>query len=366
MKIHIINKLYFIFLFLIIFIANDTNKKDLSKQCDTNDIYNFINIHKYKSTHCFNNGPINNFINTYDKNNVYCIKCLKKKNKKNSNCKKCNITLILNDLKIFSPHETLDEIIKNNKSISRYGDGEFSLIFGKSIGYQRSNKNLARKLYKVLKSEEEGLLIGIPNTLNPKFLNNLIAFAKNYWKKWIVKNKFKILLLNKNKIYYSSFISRFYIDYKDKSGIKEYIKKLKKIWEQKDVLIIEGDKSRLGVGNDLFDNMKSIQRIICPSINAFRIYNKILDTALKVEKNKLILIALGPTASILAYDLYMAGYQAIDIGHVDIEYEWYLRNTSRKIKIEGKFVNEVKNGKRIINEVKDKKYYTQIIAKILN
>ena len=31
--------------------------------------------------------------------------------------------------------------------------------------------------------------------------------------------------------------------------------------------------------NDLFDNMKSIQRIICPYIIVFEVYNKILDTA---------------------------------------------------------------------------------------
>ena len=60
------------------------------------------------------------------------------------------------------------------------------------------------------------------------------------------------MLLNKEKIYYSTQISRFYIDYKDNSGVIKYIKKLKRIWEQKDILIIEGQYSRLGIGNDLF------------------------------------------------------------------------------------------------------------------
>ena len=136
--------------------------------------------------------------------------------------------------------------------------------------------------------------------------------------------------------------------------------------DKKDVLTTEDEKSRIGIGNDLFDNMKSISRIICPSVNAFKIYNKILNEILKIDKNKLILIALGPTATILAYDLYKNGYHAIDIGHVDIEYEWYLRNSTSKIKIEGKFVNEVKEGNMRIKKIKDKKYYNQIIKKILN
>ena len=55
-----------------------------------------------------------------------------------------------------------------------------------------------------------------------------------------------------------------------------------------------------------------------------------------MKKNKLILIALGPTATVLSYDLNKLGYQAIDIGHADIEYEWYLRKAKKKIPIKNK------------------------------
>ena len=144
----------------------------------------------------------------------------------------------------------------------------------------------------------------------------------------------------------------------------EYVKKMKKIWDKKDVVIIEGEQSRLGIGNDLFDNMKSIQRIICPSENAFEIYDKIYNEALKIDKDKLVLLALGPTATVLAYDLFKAGYQAIDIGHVDIEYEWFLRKATKKIKIESKYVTEVKEGRENIQEVKDEKYKNEIVARI--
>jgi len=132
----------------------------------------------------------------------------------------------------------------------------------------------------------------------------------------------------------------------------------------KDIVIIEGEQSRLGIGNDLFDNSRSIQRIICPSENAFELYDEIFNEALKIDKNKLILIALGPTATVLAYDLYKYGYQAIDIGHVDIEYEWYLRNATNKIKIENKYVNEAHNGNINIIDITDEKYSKQIIVTI--
>ena len=37
---------------------------------------------------------------------------------------------------------------------------------------------------------------------------------------------------------------------------------MKGIWEGRDIIFIEGEKSRLGVGNDLFDNAQSIHRIL--------------------------------------------------------------------------------------------------------
>ena len=78
--------------------------------------------------------------------------------------------------------------------------------------------------------------------------------------------------------------------------------------------------SRLGVGNDLLDNAKSIKRILGPSRQAFSKYDEILDEAKKLDKDVLILLALGPAATCLAYDLHKLGYQAVDIGHVDVEY----------------------------------------------
>ena len=86
---------------------------------------------------------------------------------------------------------------------------------------------------------------------------------------------------------------------------------------------------------------------------------------IKIKKNILILISLGPTATVLAYDLCKLGYQAIDVGHIDIEYEWFLKNASTKVVVENKFVNEVNNGENNFTKVKDKLYYKQIIKTIL-
>jgi hypothetical protein len=69
------------------------------------------------------------------------------------------------------------------------------------------------------------------------------------------------------------------------------------------------------------------------------------------------------TATVLARDLAHNGYQAIDLGHIDIEYEWMLRNATTKIAIPGKFTNEVQGGNQV-EEIKDEKYLSQIVARI--
>ena len=48
---------------------------------------------------------------------------------------------------------------------------------------------------------------------------------------------------------------------------------------------------------------------------------------------------------------------------MDIEYEWYLRKSDKKIKIENKFVCEAGFGEGV-GELNDEQYQDQIIAKV--
>lgn len=53
-----------------------------------------------------------------------------------------------------------------------------------------------------------------------------------------------------------------------------------------------------------------------------------------------------PDCHCLAYDLSKEGYRALDVGHVDTMYEWFLRKATKSIPIEGKIVfNEERNKK---------------------
>jgi glycosyltransferase family protein len=265
---------------------------------------------------------------------------------------------------VLSIDDTLDKIIKDKSSICRYGDGEFLVIIHNvDLPFQKFDPILRNRMIEILKSDFENILVGLP--IGYYSMENLTRKSKLTWTSHIVWTYPHLKkYFNLSKTYYNSSMTRPYVNYADKSVCRNYFEKLKSIWEGREILLIEGEKSRLGVGNDLFNQASKIERILAPSINAFSIYNKLLEEVLKHFKSKLILIALGPTATILAYDLAKSGYQALDIGNVDIEYEWYLLGTNKKVRIPCKYSNEVAGGGDV-EDVKDDQYERQIIKRLL-
>jgi glycosyltransferase family protein len=273
------------------------------------------------------------------------------------------ITSIIKPPLVKSTDETLDKIINDNCSISRYGDGEFALMHGKDLMFQSYCSELESRLREVVKSRKYKHLVCIPNVFGA--LDWCTERSKSYWIKYLNLNRSKIYkFIDMKKEYYDTQVTRLYIDHKDKSKSKERFSKFKKLWNRRDIIIVEGEESRLGLGNDLFDNCNLIERIICPGKNAFAKYETIFNEVIKQDKSKLILIALGPTATVLAYDLSIRGYQAIDIGHIDIEYEWFLQKAVEKCPVKNKYIGEIPNGTNV-EKIYDKKYESEIIAKFV-
>ena len=91
----------------------------------------------------------------------YCYKCIEERKDKDSKCLECPNKILFKNLYIVSTENTLNEIIKNKKSISRFGDGEIGIINGGRISFQRFDSSLSKRLYEVLNSNEKNLLIGL-------------------------------------------------------------------------------------------------------------------------------------------------------------------------------------------------------------
>lgn len=263
--------------------------------------------------------------------------------------------------------KTLSLIVEEHKSLCRFGDGEFSTIQGivRHNFQNEIDEELGARLLEVLHSKEDDLLVAIADNFG-----SLASYKENVQReiRAFMSREERIYLnqiLEKNRLYHNAYLSRpyaLYLDQNTDAPAKRFLN-LQKIWDKRECVFVEGIQTRMGVGNDLFSNAASIQRILAPAENAFRKYPQILQECLKMPKDKLFLLALGPTATVLAYDLCEAGYQAVDIGHLDLEYEWYLQGAGGRTAVPHKYNNECHGG-TIVLDICDDMYESEIIARI--
>lgn len=263
---------------------------------------------------------------------------------------------------VMSIEDTLEEI-ERKKSIIRFGDGEFSLIAGNDILFQTASTDLSNKLKECLEElDNANVLLCLPETLT-----DLSKFEKRVQKNWVINFSDNYMyyrqFCSKEYTYGNAFVSRPYMAYRDKTKAGKNFEHLISLFEDKNIYIIEGALSRTGVGNNLFEKAKSISRIICPSQNAYEHIEEIKQVSLeKVPKDAMVLLALGPTSKPLGLWLVNNGYWVIDIGHIDSEYEWYLKRAETKIDIQFKHTAEKSDDN--IENCFDQSYLDSIIATI--
>lgn len=233
----------------------------------------------------------------------------------------------ISNVKIKSFEETIDDLILSNASIARFGDGEFFLMNGESIGFQKHSQRLEDSLKAVLSSELDNLFIGIPSFLYTN-KNNLVKNSRNYWR--MHGSKLRALIeqyIYPDKQYYSAEITIATEAFTDIDK-EAYFNKIKQLWFQNDCTVVCAQSVLDKVEYNIFDCAKTLDYIIAPNINAFEKYDDILEKIKTVDKSRKIILMLGPTATILAYDLAKLGYCALDMGHIIKAYDWYRKNKS--------------------------------------
>lgn len=262
--------------------------------------------------------------------------------------------------------DTMHKIIQDRVSVSRYGDGEFQIIIGSAKDvYQDDDEELAKRLKEILKSNLDGHIVALADDYG--CMEGIREENKNAIRRYMKPEKRRehYRYIDMDKSYYNAYISRPYIIYPHDRREEAYarFKAWKSIWDRRKLLLVEGCYTRMGIGNDLFSNADSIERVIAPAKNAFSVYQKILNAVLEIGKDRLILISLGPAATVLAYDLAKEGCWAIDVGHLDLEYEWYLKAEGYS-RIPNKYNNEVPGGTNVA-DISDESYNNSILKVII-
>lgn len=241
--------------------------------------------------------------------------------------------ILHNKIKVHSIDETIDELLHTEKSMVRFGDGEIVMIKGRDLMLQKAQPEIAEGLKKILAYPYDDLIVTIPGVFDT--LSDHTKESRQFWRDHLLMcRKTYEKYCNPDRVYYSTFISRCYYFAKDKNRCAQWYDGIRDIWKDRSVVVVEGERSHNGVGNDLLDRAAGVERIICPPKDAYGSLNRILEACMQYDRDRLFLLSVGVAAKFIAMELFEKGYRVLDIGNLDMEYEWYVRGADHKIPLE--------------------------------
>lgn len=230
-------------------------------------------------------------------------------------------------LSVLSPTETIDKLLQTNYCFCRFGDGEIAIMKGEKIAFQSADKELARRLLEILCCDDEKLLVGISYFyLNP--VDGVNGFTSNFLNCLQMQRKFLLKNCNRNRTYIDAAITQMYQNYNE-YDFSTHFARLQKLFAGKKVTLICGENVLKDIRYNALEVCEDVQYIYGPAKNAYEKYDELLENALKVDEERIILVILGPAAKVLIYDLYKNGRTAWDIGHYLKDYDSYIRQQPR-------------------------------------
>jgi len=220
-------------------------------------------------------------------------------------------------LRVIPERETLEAIRERRASIARYGDGELEIMIGVGISFQEYDPELARRLRFILRAPRRDFLVGIPNF---DALQIKTESRRGTWQRY---RRMYSHLVRRDAEYHSAFVSR-------PASIvglqsEEYFQAWQTLWAGREVVIVH--HAAATADHAMFRAARGVHFVLCPAKNAFREYGTVLEQAAAhcSRPDVLFLIAAGPTAGVLAWDLAERGAQALDIGHLTAAYDEFTR-----------------------------------------
>ena len=212
--------------------------------------------------------------------------------------------------------ETMDQILERRLSLARYGDGELLLMSVPShnLPFQRNSPELREGLKAALSPDWVApgkVLVALP----PAWRGHL-HWMGTYIKAWPTLKP----LIDPSRRYGDAFVSRPEMFEKEgKSGIAQW----RRLWQGRPVLVVTGRGSRFDLIPELFDCAGKVDVLHTAPAHAFAEREAILQGVVeRANADTLVLLSLGPTATVLAHSIAAKGVQALDIGHLSASYNF--------------------------------------------
>ena len=202
-------------------------------------------------------------------------------------------------------------LIDGTTSLARFGDGEFLSMLrpGYDLYFQRTTPALSAELRGIWTMQDldpGSLLLGFPDVSKGPYWSDVWA---NAWP--------DLRPITRTDLTYgNTHVSRpRYFHRLGRRGVDLW----RQVWADKSVCVVTGTGSRFEPIEDLFGSAATVSRENAPPIDAYADVDA-LERRLLDNPADIILLSLGPTATVLAARLSRHGRRAIDIGHITSSY----------------------------------------------
>jgi len=221
---------------------------------------------------------------------------------------------------VFSDEATVDMIALLRLSVSRFGDGEYRLLEGRSIKSQKADPELQWRLAAILKGPtHQRHLTCILDLYSGKEVADVWrtrekVTARYGSEAWARKH------LDPGRSYGCAGFTR--LCHWALGSRADWWERVERIWTGRPVLLVTGSAKGLAAGTSgMLARAGRIETIdLQQGVDCWSRYPELeerLDHDLQsLPDDVVVLAALGPTATILAHDLARQGVQCIDIGHM--------------------------------------------------
>lgn len=204
-------------------------------------------------------------------------------------------------------------------SLARFGDGELECMVRLDSCSQRTSRLLARRLQQVVLQAPANLCLG--------FVQKDADYGYGGFK-GMLSGRFDAVLDRMDadrQTMFSAYVGR--VDLPSEPERDQYWRTIRQLFRHRKVVMVGNDRVRGYHRSELYaehDQQWPIRFITqtpdgqeIPGRDSFRVYDGILSQCLEVGRQHpdvLFCLEVGVTATVLAYDLCCAGYQAYDLG----------------------------------------------------
>jgi len=236
----------------------------------------------------------------------------------------------LGRLQILDEKETISVLQEDPKSLSRFGDGEISIMRGNDTPFQKYYPELSEKMKAILSQKKENLYVGI----NAAYFQSPTKYRERNRKFYRLNatgyRRFFVDICDPLNVYLDAGAMGGYFKQKDDFDIVAHFNDIRNLFKGKNIAVVSGEGILDKLDYDVFDLCDNRLRIDAPKVDAFAVYDEIIDEIVnKIPKDYLICIILGMTATVLAADLADLGYVAWDLGHIAKEYDAYMKGIDK-------------------------------------